>query len=71
VAAGATVTLGSDTVESNTAAGGIGKQNGYGYGDGLFIATQGTAYLDAATLANILNNAADKHPNIDGSYVLK
>jgi hypothetical protein len=70
-AAGATVTLRSDTVESNTAAGGSGKQNGYGYGGGLFIDTHATVYLDAATLANILNNAANKYPNIDGSYVLQ
>jgi hypothetical protein len=70
-AAGATVTLQGDTVESNTAYGGSGKHNGFGDGGGLFIAAHATVYLDAVTLANTLNNTADKHPDIDGSYVLQ
>jgi hypothetical protein len=71
VAKGATVTLSGDTVTSNGAAGDPGKANGYGDGGGLFIAAHATVYLDAFTLANTLNNTADKHPDIDGSYVLQ
>jgi hypothetical protein len=71
VARGATVTLSGDTVTSNGAAGDPGKANGYGDGGGLFIAAHATVYLDAFTLANALNNTADKHPDIDGSYVLQ
>ena len=71
-AGGATVTLCGDTVEFNAASGGPGTTSGQGDGGGLFIAKQGTTlYLDAVTLANILNNTADKDPNIDGSYVLQ
>jgi hypothetical protein len=69
-AAGATVTIRGDTVQSNTAAGGPGKQKGFGYGGGLFLATNAIVYLDAVTLTNTLNNTADRHPDIDGSYVL-
>jgi hypothetical protein len=70
-AGGATVTLCGDTVESNAASGGTGTKNGKGYGGGLFIAQKATFYLDSVTLANAINNAADKFANIDGSYVLQ
>jgi hypothetical protein len=58
VAAG-TVTLTSDTVQSNTAA---------TAGGGMYIASSGVVYLDAFTLANVINNTAHKYKNIEGSY---
>jgi hypothetical protein len=71
-AAGGTVTLRGDTVESNTATGGRGaRQSGKGYGGGLFIDKYATLDLDALTLADTINNTADRYPNIDGSYVLQ
>ena len=53
------VTLTSDTVQSNTAA---------TEGGGLYIASGAVVYLDAFTLANVTNNTAHKHKDIDGSY---
>ena len=70
-AGGATVILCGDTVESNAASGGTGTKNGNGYGGGLFIANKATVYLDSITLANVINNTADKFANIDGSYILQ
>jgi hypothetical protein len=67
--AGGTVSLRSVTVTSNMAVGGI--TYGAGYGGGLYIAAGATVYLDAFTLANIINNTADIDPNIDGSYILQ
>jgi hypothetical protein len=60
--AGGTVTLASDTVESNAVRGG-------GYGGGLFIAKGATVYIDAFTLADVINNTAAIDPNIDGTYI--
>jgi len=57
--AGGTVTLTSDTVESNSA----------GYGGGLFIAQGAIVYIDAFTLAHVINNTAAIDPNIDGTYI--
>jgi hypothetical protein len=70
-AGGATVILCGDTVESNAASGGTGTKNGKGYGGGLFIANKATVYLDSVTLANVINNTADKFADIDGSYILQ
>jgi hypothetical protein len=78
--ANGTVTLRGDTVQSNVAAGGLGKQgNGTGYskafGGGVFIASKATLYLDAFTLDNTVNNKDSSGTNgstanIDGSYTL-
>jgi hypothetical protein len=70
-AAGTVVTLCADAVQSNAASGGTGTKNGQGYGGGLFIVNNAIVYLDAVTLANILNNTAGTDPNIDGSYILQ
>jgi hypothetical protein len=79
-AANGTVTLRNDTVQSNVAGGGLGKQgNGTGYskafGGGVFIAPKAILYLDAFTLANTVNNKDSSGTNgstanIDGSYAL-
>jgi hypothetical protein len=60
-----------DTVQSNSAAGGSGSTDGRGYGGGLSIQSGATAYLDASTVASIIDNSADIDPNIDGTYVLQ
>jgi len=60
--AGGTVTLTNDTVESNVA-------TNYGYGGGIYIASGATVYIDAFTLAHVINNTASTDPNIDGTYI--
>jgi hypothetical protein len=67
--AGASVTLSSDTVQSNTATSFQSSSTpvGNGYGGGLYVAAAATVYLDAFTLANCTGNSPN---NIDGSYVL-
>ncbi len=74
----ATVTLTSVTVTGNDAAGGLsgtpaGGANGYGYGGGLCIIS-GNVYLDAFTLAHLINNTGNFPPggpsNIFGTYIL-
>jgi hypothetical protein len=65
VAAG-TVTLSNDTVESNVA---IGWN--FAVGAGLYIASQATVYIDAFTLAHVINNTSNGTvDNIDGAYIL-
>ena len=65
VAYGATVTLKSDTVESNS------SPMSRGYGGGLYIASGATVYLDSFTVAHTINNTAGFDPNIDGTYILQ
>jgi hypothetical protein len=80
-ALGGTVILTSDTATSNTADGGIGGAGGSGRGygltggtgegegGGLFLETK--TYLDAFTVANVINNTAStSDPNIHGAYHL-
>jgi len=55
--AGGTVTLTSDTVESNRA---------HSAGGGIYIASGATVYIDAFTLANVINNI---NGNIVGTYI--
>jgi predicted outer membrane repeat protein len=55
-----TVTLTNVTVKSNTAT---------NSGGGIYIESGATVYLDAFTLANVINNSAQHHRNIDGSYL--
>jgi hypothetical protein len=73
-AAGGTVTLREDTVDANAATGGAGSAlgaGGLGEGGGIYIDTPATAYLDAFTMANVINNTAlTSYPNIDGSYTI-
>jgi len=58
--AGGTVTLVNDTVTANTAV--------YA-GGGIYIASGATVYIDAFTLAHVINNTAPTDPNIDGTYI--
>jgi hypothetical protein len=60
-----------DTVQFNAAVGGSGSTDGQGYGGGLYLQSGATAYLDASTVASIIDNIADIDPNLDGSYVLQ
>jgi hypothetical protein len=71
-AAGGTITLLNDAVTGNAANGGASQGvTGLGEGGGLYMAPAATVYLDAFTVANILNNAASTiDPNIHGSYNL-
>jgi hypothetical protein len=74
-----TATLTDVTVSYNNAKGGVGGNwrsihgghPGLGEGGGLYINTLATVYLDAFTVANVLNNTAStSDPNIHGSYNL-
>jgi hypothetical protein len=72
VAAGATVNLCNDTVQSNTA----GLLINLGLGGGIYIAAGGTAYLDSFTVTNTINNTDHSGlngstANIDGTYILQ
>ena len=58
-------------MESNAAAGGSGSTAGQGHGGGMYIQSGATAYLDAFTVANTIDNTADSDPNIDGTYILR
>jgi len=71
IAYGATLTLKSDTVESNSsrAASVYG-----GHGGGLYIASGATVYLDPFTIANTIDNTDStgtntSTANIDGTYI--
>jgi hypothetical protein len=81
--AGGQVTLTDVTVSSNTAQRGnlgwvfssVGTGHSFGTvlgeGGGLYIDTPASVYLDAFTLADIINNTAStSDPNIQGSYSL-
>jgi hypothetical protein len=68
-AGGGAITLHGDRVTGNAALGSNGP--GAGAGGGLYIDPAATVYLDAFTLANVLNNTAStSDPNIHGSYSL-
>jgi hypothetical protein len=73
--AGGTVTLCSDTVQSNAAQGGTAAllgATGQGYGGGLYLAAKANkVYLDSFTVNDTINNTANVDPNIDGSYTLQ
>jgi hypothetical protein len=66
-----TVTFCNVTVENNAAKDGGGA---FGYppslGGGIYIDPTATAFLDAFTQANTVNNTADNDPNIDGAFAL-
>jgi hypothetical protein len=69
VAAGM-VTLTGDTLSSNLAKGGTGLRSGsFGDGGGIDIEVGAVVYIDAFTLANVINNTATYAPNIDGIYI--
>jgi hypothetical protein len=75
--ASGTVTLCNDTVENNVAA---AHQPGWGAGIGI-ASTGATVYIDAATVANVINNTSyhvinntpygGRTDNIDGPYILQ
>lgn len=72
-AAGGTLTMRNDTVTDNAAVGGAGGSGsgspGKGEGGGLYIDRPAAVYLDAFTVANVVNNTAStSDPNIHGSY---
>jgi hypothetical protein len=70
-AAGGSVTLQSDSVTGNAANGGLGGgfPSGLGEGGGLYFVSQAKAYLDAFTVANVINNTAStSDANIYGHY---
>jgi hypothetical protein len=72
----AAVTLCSDTLESNTAAGGIGGTDGLGEGGGIYIVPETTVYVDPFTVGNTVNNTDSSGTNgatanIDGTYILR
>jgi hypothetical protein len=70
--AGGSVTLTNNTISANKAGGYF--SNGvylYGYGGGIFIATNAEVALDTFTLDNTKNNQASWFPNIDGTYTLR
>jgi hypothetical protein len=64
--AGGTVTMRDDSVTGNSANG-----HARGFSGGLYIASAATVYLDAFTVANIVNNTASGISNdIYGAYTL-
>jgi hypothetical protein len=66
-----TVTLCSDTVETNAVAGGtpgFGGGGGGAGGGGILIAAGATVYIDSFTVTNTISNTPD---NILGSYILR
>ena len=79
--AAGTVTLCNDTVQSNSALGGLQSIPGQGFGGGIYIVSGATVYIDAASVDNkdptVVNNNSDSSglngttANIDGSYILK
>ncbi len=73
-----TVTLRNCSVDHNSAVGGKGgtspkglpkSNNGEGLGGGLMV-MDAVLYLDPFTVAHLLNNTADRYPNIYGTYTL-
>jgi hypothetical protein len=72
----ATITLGGDTVELNTASSYNYGYPGPGEGGGIWITPKTTVYFDPFTLTNNINNTDRSGTNgttanIDGSYVLQ
>ena len=83
--AAGTVTLCNDTVQSNSALGGLQNAPGQGFGGGIYIVSGATVYIDAANVDNkdptVVNNNTDSSgmsttpysstANIDGTYILQ
>ena len=64
---GGTVTLTSVSASSNSAQ---APSTGLGEGGGVYIASGAIVYVDAFTLANVIDNTAStSYPNIFGTYI--